>query len=112
MPSVIACCADVATAACGFQGPIVQNEVPQIIISRSHYGWSKAGAGPVVEFAIVGVSSTVVELQWASKMYGDGMKQYAFVQDETYDYDFRDPAIDQANVLAAGYAILGTSATF
>ena len=112
LPSVITCCAELATAASGFEGPVVQNEVPQIIIARSHYGWSKAGAGPVVEFAIVGVSSSAVEIEWASETYGDGMKQYAFLQDETYDYDFRDPAIDQDHVVGAGYAILGAGCTF
>jgi hypothetical protein len=101
-------------SSCGFAGPILRSHVTQILIARSRYAVDAAGvAGPVIDMAVVDPSSQSSQISWVSKMYGAGMKQYAFEQSknpggaETFDLDFRDGQTDGDHVLAAGYMALG-----
>ena len=99
----------------GFNGPVVQHSVRQLLVARSHYGADATGGlGPVAEFAVLDLSSpaaTPRAIVWSGAMYGKGLIQYDFEQTARYDHDFRDPAVDGKRVAGAGYMILGMSAT-
>jgi hypothetical protein len=98
---------------CGWSGgPPLHPSATQLIVARSRFDMDSEGRlGPVMEFATVDLLAsqdpTDPTIAWASKMHGDGSKQYFFDQDETFDYDFRDPAIDELRVVGAGYMLLG-----
>jgi hypothetical protein len=95
-------------SSCGFAGPPIQPGVTQVLIARSVHGVDAAGvSGPVVSMAVLNMLSPTPNIVWASTMYGTGLRQYAFDQQESFDLDFRDPDVDRQHVVAAGYMILG-----
>eukprot|EP01047_Picozoa_sp_COSAG01_P016087 COSAG01_NODE_816_length_13389_cov_7.068849_6_plen_1558_part_00 len=108
----------VVWSANGYNGPIVQPQVPMIVVFRSRYGTTtKLKEDPIVEMAVVNISSPAGPVTWVSEISGSGLRNYKDPLDQTagypYDLDFRDPAKlaqggDENHAFAAGHMLLGS----
>ena len=77
-----------------------------IVIFRSTLGYTTQGnPGPLTEMGIVTAATGAIT--WAGEIYERGNEEYDVQQFETYDYDWRDSAVDGRRAVAAGYASLG-----